>query len=77
LGLDGRVLLILAGPDEAVEKSFRNLPHVKIDYPRNISTYDVIAADRLLFTADALDALEGAQPLAKPAEDEAEGASKT
>jgi large subunit ribosomal protein L4 len=59
LGLDGKVLLILAGPDEAVERSFRNLPNVKIDYPRNISTYDVLAADQVLFTADALDVLEG------------------
>jgi large subunit ribosomal protein L4 len=59
LGLDGKVLLILAGPDEAVEKSFRNLPHVKIDYPRNISTYDVLAADKVLFTTEALDALGG------------------
>jgi large subunit ribosomal protein L4 len=59
LGLDGRVLLILAGPDEAVEKSFRNLPNVKIEYPGNISTYDVLYADKLLFTAEALDALGG------------------
>ncbi len=62
LGLDGRVLLILGGPDEAVEKSFRNIPNVKIDYPRNISTYDVLLADQVLFTAEALDVLEGRQP---------------
>lgn len=61
LGLDGKVLLILAGPDEAIERSFRNLPHVKIDFPRNMSTYDILAADRVLFTAQALDALEGAE----------------
>src|ERR671935_89346 len=30
LGLEGRVLMVLAGPDEAVEKSFRNLPNVKV-----------------------------------------------
>jgi len=58
-GLDGKVLLVLAGPDEAVEKSFRNLPSVKIDYPGNISTYDVLYADQVLFTAEALDVLEG------------------
>jgi large subunit ribosomal protein L4 len=59
LGLDGHVLLVLAGPDEAVEKSFRNLPNVKIEYPGNISTYDVLYADKLLFTAEALDVLGG------------------
>lgn len=58
-GLDGKVLLVLAGPDEAVEKSFRNLPNVKIDYPGNISTYDVLYADQVLFTAEAVDALGG------------------
>jgi large subunit ribosomal protein L4 len=59
LELEGRVLLILAEPDEAVEKSFRNLPHVKIEYPRNLSTYDVLYADRVVFTAEALDTLGG------------------
>jgi large subunit ribosomal protein L4 len=59
LELEGKILLVLADRDEAVEKSFRNLPYVKIDYPRNLSTYDVLAADRVLFTAEALDALEG------------------
>jgi len=58
-GLDGKVLLVLAGPDEAVEKSFSNLPNVKIDYPGNISTYDVLYADQVLFTAEALDVLGG------------------
>jgi large subunit ribosomal protein L4 len=67
LGLEGRVLLVLAGPDEAVEKSFRNLPSVKIEYPGNISTYDVLYADRVLFTAEALDELErGGSSEAKP-----------
>jgi large subunit ribosomal protein L4 len=66
LGLDGRVLLVLAGPDEAVEKSFRNLPNVKIEYPGNISTYDVLYADKLLFTAEALDVLGGSGSEAKP-----------
>lgn len=59
LDLEGAVLVVIAGPDEAVEKSFRNLPQVKIDYPRNLSTYDVLYADRVVFTTDALDALAG------------------
>jgi large subunit ribosomal protein L4 len=61
LGLEGRVLMVLAGPDEAVEKSFRNLRHVKIDFPRNLSTYYVLNADRVLFTVEALDALGGSR----------------
>jgi large subunit ribosomal protein L4 len=59
LELEGRVLLVLPGPDEAIEKSFRNLPQVKVDYPGNLSTYDVLFAHSVLFTTEALDALTG------------------
>jgi large subunit ribosomal protein L4 len=59
LGLEGKVLVVIAGPEETVEKSFRNLPQVKVDYPGNLSTYDLLSADRVLFTTEALDALAG------------------
>jgi large subunit ribosomal protein L4 len=58
-GLEGRVLLVIDAPDEAIEKSFRNLPQVKIDYPGNLSTYDLLYADRVLLTTDALAVLSG------------------
>jgi large subunit ribosomal protein L4 len=59
LGFDGRVLLVLATPTDGaiVEKSFRNLPTVRIAYARGLGTYDVLLADHVVFTADALDAL--------------------
>src|SRR5438552_6513392 len=53
LDLRGRVRLVVAAPDESTEKSFRNLPNVKIDYPGNLSTFDVLFADHVLFTAEA------------------------
>jgi large subunit ribosomal protein L4 len=61
LELDGRVLLILSAPTDsgAVEKSFRNLPNVKITYVGGLGTYDVLRADRVLFTGDAIDRLSG------------------
>jgi large subunit ribosomal protein L4 len=59
LELEGKVLVVLAGPDDAVERSFRNLVEVKIDYPGNLSTFDVLLADRILFTSAALDVLTG------------------
>jgi large subunit ribosomal protein L4 len=74
-GFDGLVLLVIAAPDESVEKSFRNLPQVKIDYPGNLSTYDLLYADRVLFTAGALDAMTsepGAAPEAREAPEEPE-----
>jgi len=62
LELRGRVLLVLPEPEEVVERSFRNLPYVKITFSRSLSVYDLIAADRVIFTRAALDALEGKGP---------------
>jgi len=58
LDLRGRILLVLPEPEEPVERSFRNLAHVKITFSRSLSVYDLIAADRVLFTRAALDVLE-------------------
>jgi large subunit ribosomal protein L4 len=61
LELDGKVLVVLSAPtdDGAVEKSFRNIARVRLTYAGALGTYDVLRADRILFTAGALDALEG------------------
>jgi len=64
----GRVLIVLPEPDETVERSFRNLPYVKLSFARSLSVYDLIAADRVLFTEAALDVLEGKDGDAEPAE---------
>jgi large subunit ribosomal protein L4 len=75
LELQGRILLVIAEPHQAVEKSFRNLAFVKIEYPGNLSTVDLLRADRVLFTGQALDALvEGRRAWAEvtePAQEEA------
>ena len=57
LDLWGRVLVVLAGPDVTVEKSFRNLPNVRMCYPGNLGTHEVLYADWVLFTKDALEAV--------------------
>jgi large subunit ribosomal protein L4 len=54
----GTVLLVMGKPDRVVEKSFRNLGEVKIDYPGNVSTYDVLYADWIVFTREALEAVK-------------------
>jgi large subunit ribosomal protein L4 len=59
LELEGRVLIVLAEPQAETELSFRNLGNVRIDYTANLGTYDLIAADRVLFTMSALDRLTG------------------
>ena len=61
LAIEGRMLLVLRAPSEsgALEKSFRNLPHVRIRYAGGLGTYDVLLADRIVLTTGALDAIEG------------------
>ena len=61
LGLEGRVLIVLKEPTEsrATEKSFRNITHVRVAYAGGLGTYDLLLADRVVFTTAALDALEG------------------
>jgi large subunit ribosomal protein L4 len=54
----GLVLLVLGRPEETVEKSFRNLSHVRIAYPGNLGTYEVLAADWVVFTRDAVEAVK-------------------
>jgi large subunit ribosomal protein L4 len=52
---DGLVLLVLSEPDTTVEKSFRNLQHVRTIYAGNLGTHEVLYADRVVFTKDALE----------------------
>jgi large subunit ribosomal protein L4 len=54
----GLVLLVLPGIDPVVEKSFRNLPNVRMCYPGNLSTYNVLYADWVIFVKDALEAVK-------------------
>ncbi len=77
LELEGAVLLVLPGPssDGIVERSFRNLRSVRVAYVPAMGAYEVLAADRVLFTREALDVLEGRTDSVAPAEEaeEAEG----
>jgi large subunit ribosomal protein L4 len=67
LELTGKILLVLPAPEPTTEKCFRNLPYVKTTYAPSLSVYDLLAADRVLFTSAALDVLEGKAPEASGA----------
>jgi len=54
----GLVLVVLADRDEVVEKSFRNLSHVRIAYPGNLGTHEVLYAHVVVFTRAALEAVQ-------------------
>ena len=74
LELTGRVLLVLPEPRDVVERSFRNLPNVRVAYAPSLGVYEIVAADRVLFTTEALDVLEAAAtPARAPAPAEKEG----
>jgi large subunit ribosomal protein L4 len=70
LELEGAVLLVLPGPssDGIVERSFRNLVSVRVAYVPALGAYEVLGADRVLFTREALDVLEGKKVPADPAD---------
>jgi large subunit ribosomal protein L4 len=61
LEVDGRILVILPQPtaDGAAERSFRNLPQVRLAYAGGLGVYDLLLADRVVITTEALDVLEG------------------
>lgn len=60
LGLDAStsLLIVVAGPDLAVERAARNLPWVSVLRAEGLNTYDVLRHQRLLVTRDALDAIQ-------------------
>ena len=51
-----QVLVVLGRSDEAGVKSVRNLPGVHILSPDQLNTYDVLRADDLVFSVEALNA---------------------
>jgi large subunit ribosomal protein L4 len=51
-----KVLVIIGRNDEVSAKSVRNLPGVHVISPDQLNTYDVLDADDLVFSVEALDA---------------------
>ncbi|MFQ5801699.1 MAG: 50S ribosomal protein L4 [Candidatus Methylomirabilales bacterium] len=60
LGMTGKVLVVTSQREEAVEKSARNLPRVKILLAQGVNVSDVLNADAILFTREALVKVEEA-----------------
>lgn len=61
LGVEGKTMLVLAEADEVVKKSARNVPWVALRVAPAISTYDLLNADTVIFTKDAVAKVEEAQ----------------
>jgi large subunit ribosomal protein L4 len=54
LGLEGRVLVVLARTDEEAYKSFRNLPGVQLMLAGELNAYDILRNDWIVFTTETL-----------------------
>jgi large subunit ribosomal protein L4 len=69
-----KVLVVIGRSDEVSAKSVRNLPGVHVISPDQLNTYDVLDADDLVFSVEALDAYisanskSGDEPLARRAD---------
>lgn len=55
-----RVLVVIGRADEVGAKSVRNLPGVHVLSPDQLNTYDVLKADDVVFSVEALNAYIGA-----------------
>jgi large subunit ribosomal protein L4 len=51
---EGKVLLVLADRDEVVERSCRNLREVRVILADSLNVVDLLDADTIVFTTDAL-----------------------
>ncbi|TDO08788.1 large subunit ribosomal protein L4 [Mycobacterium sp. BK086] len=65
-----KVLVVIGRTDEVGAKSVRNLPGVHVISPDQLNTYDVLNADDVVFSVEALNAFIGANT-----KDDKEGAS--
>lgn len=51
-------LLVLAAPDEKLERAARNLAKIKVIYVPGVNVYDLLAHEHVVLTADAVKSLE-------------------
>jgi large subunit ribosomal protein L4 len=52
---EGKVLLVLAARDELAERSARNLRDVRLILADSLNVVDLLEADTVVFTREALD----------------------
>ena len=69
VGAAGKVLAVLEPNDFTAELSFRNLARVLVTTPGQLTTYDVLWSDTVLFTRESLAAAGNPKPLAVISQD--------
>jgi large subunit ribosomal protein L4 len=58
LKLEGKIILVMSEYSEMVEISTRNLPNVQTVLYNHLSVYDILNADKLVMTKEALEKIE-------------------
>lgn len=61
-GISGRALLVVDQKDDNLRRAFSNLPHLTLADAAEINAWQLMAAQRVLFTQAALEALEERWP---------------
>lgn len=57
IGAKGNTLLVLANKDESTDRATRNLQNIKVVQANYLNVYDLLNADTVVMTADALKAV--------------------
>jgi large subunit ribosomal protein L4 len=57
-GVETSALVVLASPNDLVQRSFNNLPWAKVVLASNLSLYDLFTHEHLVITKDSLELLE-------------------
>ncbi|MCI0524408.1 MAG: 50S ribosomal protein L4 [Acidobacteria bacterium] len=57
-GWDSKTLIVETAPEKNLIRSSRNVPGVKVASNVNVNIYDVLYHDRIVFTKDAINALQ-------------------
>lgn len=60
IGITGKVLVVLNEANEIIRKSAKNVPWITLRVSPSVSTYDLLYADTILITKDALAKIEEA-----------------
>lgn len=59
LKINTKTLVVLPEENEEFSRSARNIPSVKVVLVNNVCVYDLVNANKVVFTVDAVKALEG------------------
>jgi large subunit ribosomal protein L4 len=64
-GVDGKALVVLTNDDTVAAYSFRNLPKVHLISEDQLNVYDILNADKIIFTKTAIEAFQARHGSAK------------